>query len=145
MEPFARTSVIITCDHLSETDLVAIAVSGLALLVFVVTFMEGLFVGGDSRYWNCGFLRVSFRCWIITSRWACARLRFSKCGEDGCGCLGVSTLAWFRLVVVCGSSIHIFAFVSCWYGGSVAFLVLSFFWNGDFVLEGAVAGCRSGV
>jgi hypothetical protein len=39
MEPLARTSVIITSDHLPETDLVAVAVSRLAFFVLVVALM----------------------------------------------------------------------------------------------------------
>jgi hypothetical protein len=40
VEPFTWTGIVITSDHLSETDLVTIAVSWLTLFVFVVTLVE---------------------------------------------------------------------------------------------------------
>jgi hypothetical protein len=40
MEPFAGTSVIVTRNHLAETDLVTVAVSRLAFFVLVIAFVK---------------------------------------------------------------------------------------------------------
>lgn len=44
MEPFAWTGIIVTGDHLAETDLITIAVSGLAFFIFIVTFVNGFLI-----------------------------------------------------------------------------------------------------
>lgn len=82
MEPLARTSVIVARDHLAEADLVAIAVPGLALLIFVVALVERLLIGGDSGHWDCGLLRIALGCRVVTSCWPCTR-GLGECGEDG--------------------------------------------------------------
>jgi hypothetical protein len=40
MEPFARTSIVVTSNHLAETDFIAVAVPWFAFLVFVVSFVK---------------------------------------------------------------------------------------------------------
>jgi 1-acyl-sn-glycerol-3-phosphate acyltransferase len=40
MEPLARASIIVTSNHLAETDFITVAVPRFTFLVFVVSFVE---------------------------------------------------------------------------------------------------------
>jgi len=48
MEPLSRASIIIARHHLSETDLVAVAVPWLSIVVLIVTLARRFFVLGGS-------------------------------------------------------------------------------------------------
>jgi hypothetical protein len=73
MEPFAWTGIIVTGDHLAETDLITIAVSGLAIFIFVVALVDGFLVRWYRRYRLFGIALVGRR--VCTPRWSGARLR----------------------------------------------------------------------
>ena len=104
MEPLARTSIIVACDHLTKANLVTVAVPGLLFLVLVVALVERFFIGGDCRL-HGGLLSCPLRRGVVASRWPRARLGgFGEVGEKGCGCLGVTAFACrFGLDCICGS------------------------------------------
>lgn len=85
MEPFARTGIVITRDHLAETDLVAVAVPRLAFLVLVVSLVERLFVRRDDRRLEGGFLGIAPGCRVCASRGSGPGLTVLRQGwEHGC-------------------------------------------------------------
>jgi hypothetical protein len=83
MEPLARTSIIVACHHLTEADLIAVAVSRLLVLVLIVAFVDRLFIRGDCRL-HRRFLGRPLRRRVIASCWPRARLGgLGECREEG--------------------------------------------------------------
>lgn len=146
MEPLARTSIVVTGNHLAEADLVAVAVPRLSLLVLVVALMEGLFVRGDRRRPSGAFLGIATWRWVCTPRWSRAGLGvFGKGRKYGSRVLRVPSFGCLCLERVGCASAHFLALVASCRRSSYPGLVVIARVGAGFVFKGTLAGCGSKV
>lgn len=152
MEPLARTSIIIACDHLAEADLVAVAVPRLALLVFVVALVQRFFVGGYGRLYGDGTLLVRALGGrrVGASRGTGTWLGvLGQGGENGGRSLGGAALGCFGIDRVGGSRVQILAFgARCGRCSrrKLAFEVAAVYIGvAEFIFDGSVPGSGFGL